>query len=317
MSEHPESQAGSWPNLFIPSAPKSGTSSLYRYFQGHPDIFMSVPKEPMFFLEDAPTREQEAAYIALFEQSGGAKFRGDGSNRYGAHPTAYVRIAERTKDPKFIFLLRNPIDRAWSHYTWARALGHETLPLLEAMQSEPSLAQTYGGARLGMFRNYERESTYAPIVARFVGHFGRTAVLVLVMEDLLAEPAKVLQECASFLGIAPFEGGTVVHANRTPHESAGRLFALLTMSEHSDPVVQRLQRITGPLAIRMGRSRRLVALRDGLVKKITPPRSEMSVEDRALLREMFRQDVAELRDLTGCRFAPWARDFPSEEVHES
>src|SRR3954452_11245731 len=78
------------PDLFIVGAPKSGTTSLYEYLKGHPDVFMSVVKEPCYFARDLALDDSgnflvygrdDKLYYDLFEDAGGAKRAGEGSTR--------------------------------------------------------------------------------------------------------------------------------------------------------------------------------------------------------------------------------------------
>jgi hypothetical protein len=83
--------AGRWPNLFIVGAPKCGTTSLYEWLKGHPDIHMSPFKEPCYFARDLAWEESgyylrhgvdRARYLELFEDAGAATRVGEASTRY-------------------------------------------------------------------------------------------------------------------------------------------------------------------------------------------------------------------------------------------
>src|ERR671937_272269 len=86
--------APNWPNLFIVGAAKAGTTSLSRYLNEHPDVYMSAMKEPHFFSHIEPDPrlaaffphvEDATAYLALFSNAGRARVRGEASTSYLTH----------------------------------------------------------------------------------------------------------------------------------------------------------------------------------------------------------------------------------------
>lgn len=109
------------PNLFIPGAAKSGSSSLHEYLKFHPDIFMSDIKEPHYFSHKENYYNRKSEYYGLFENTRSYKYRGESSTGYMVFPGVIDRIKNDIGDAKFIFVLRNPIDRCFSHYHWVRS----------------------------------------------------------------------------------------------------------------------------------------------------------------------------------------------------
>ena len=120
-----------WPNFLVIGAPKSGTTSLYHYLSQHPDIFLStVRKEGRFFsgvgdgsvywpdfyhFDTAPTVR---AYQSLFADRAGETRIGDVSPDYYAYSQIAARRALSYCGPgtRIVAILRQPVDRAWSHY---------------------------------------------------------------------------------------------------------------------------------------------------------------------------------------------------------
>lgn len=304
------SVAGVLPNLFIPAAPKSATNSLYRHLSAHPDIFLCVPKEPMYFLGETGDPAARATYLELFAAGADRRFRGDASNRYLASPDAVAKIRKLTDDAVFILMLRNPVERALSQYAWATSLGHESLPLTQAIEREPSFEEMYAGDRPGLFRNYLIESRYAVGYERLVEQFGTDRVLVLTSERLQSDPAGTIGRCTDFLGLAPLGRVSEIVANRTPGGRFDRLSAILTSSEHSDPRVGQVQRALAPLQRLAGRSRTALRIRDQVLELLGGTRADPGEDDRAMLRERLADDVARLRRLTGLELAEWSADFP-------
>ena len=113
------------PNLFIPGAAKSGTTPLHNLLNQHPEICMSKVKEPGYWknenFQEFKTIEKQN-YLDLFDKSS-CKIYGDSSTAYMYHQYFIKNINNNYKDsPKFIFVLRNPIDRCVSHYWWMKGL---------------------------------------------------------------------------------------------------------------------------------------------------------------------------------------------------
>ena len=114
------------PNLFIVGAPKSGTTSLYEYLKGHPQVFMSVVKEPCYFAADLAfdhsgnflVYEKDAQlYDDLFAEAGDAMLRGEGSTRYLYSHDAPALIHKASPDARIQqFLHMQPDGPVKFHY---------------------------------------------------------------------------------------------------------------------------------------------------------------------------------------------------------
>lgn len=118
-----------FPNLLIVGAAKSGTTSLYNYLSKHPDIFMSVNKEPHFLInkEIGSTRIPNGIndleeYTQLFINGSSFKYRGEASAMYLQFPDISIKNIRKYLSPKtkILIMLRNPIDRAFSGYHHVR-----------------------------------------------------------------------------------------------------------------------------------------------------------------------------------------------------
>lgn len=104
------------PNFLIVGAARAGTTSLYYYLKQHPDVFMSPKKEIDFFDVDKNFEKGLDWYERYFEGYTGQKAIGEASPLYMYLEKVPKRIAKVIPDVKLIFILRNPVDRAYSHY---------------------------------------------------------------------------------------------------------------------------------------------------------------------------------------------------------
>lgn len=103
------------PNFIIAGAAKTGSTSLYNYISQHPDIFMSTPKEPDFFIKK-DYKKNIISYKQLFKNTQNCKAVGEASVGYFNKPQTACRIKKTLSNPRIIIILRDPAERAYSHY---------------------------------------------------------------------------------------------------------------------------------------------------------------------------------------------------------
>ena len=144
------------PNFMIIGFPKCGTTSLYDYLTQHPQITPPLGKEIDFFdrlyergVNWYRVRFPGKAYNFFKHTASNKKiFTGEATPRYVFHPLALQRIKKLIPDSKFIILLRNPIDRAYSHYNMNFQNGYEYRTFEDAIEHEvtsynPLTSETY------------------------------------------------------------------------------------------------------------------------------------------------------------------------------
>ncbi|MCB0806731.1 MAG: sulfotransferase, partial [Bacteroidales bacterium] len=187
------------PNLIIPGAGKSGTSSLHRYLNLHPDIYMTENKEPFFFYRDKLYHNEKEWYKSLFEPGADKKYRGESSTAYLSHPTSIERMKNDLPDPRFIILLRNPVERIISHYFWLKGKGLEHRSLKDAVMYDKDydITEHYHIRKHG--KCYLQFSYYAKWVKIYYDVFGKENVLILTTESLKNKPLETLNQCFDFL----------------------------------------------------------------------------------------------------------------------
>jgi len=210
------------PDFLIIGAQKAATTALYAYLRWHPGITGPSFKEVSFF--DRHYVRGETWYRAHLPASPRlwlAKLRhgswplvGEASPSYLFHPLAPERVASLMPAAKLIAVLRNPVDRAFSHYQHEVALGREELSFEEALDQEDARMQ---GELERMVRDpeyfshawwsytYAARGRYADQLERWFAAFPRDQVLVLISEELLQEPAENYARTLDFLGAGRHE----------------------------------------------------------------------------------------------------------------
>jgi sulfotransferase family protein len=195
LASKPTAQArGRRPDFMIIGAMKSGTTTLYHYLGRYSRIFMCYPKEPMFF-----SRQYSKGldwYFSLFSGAGEDQICGEASTCYSRWPyfgNVAARIREAVPDSKFIYVMRHPVERAYSHYR------HEAeerqspgdsdfISFKRALEELPEIFQT------GLYRLQ---------IEKFLEYFPRDRLLPVFFEDLTRNPGPLLEEVQLFLGLEP------------------------------------------------------------------------------------------------------------------
>ncbi len=188
------------PDFIIIGAHKAGTTSLHHYFDQHPDVFMTVVKEPNYFTFDPTNSAHVGAkrsnyrvrslsdYEALFRASRPQNKRGDASPSYLHSRTAPFQIKELLPECRIIASLRNPVDRAYSAYQMAFRDGVTKLRVQEIRPGRDSWI-------LG--------SLYAESLKRYLEVFHDRQLRVILFDDLVANPSELMQELFRFIGVNP------------------------------------------------------------------------------------------------------------------
>jgi hypothetical protein len=216
------------PQFLILGAQRSGTTMLYKWITQHPQILPGAEKEIHFF--DRNFLNGVSWYRLHFptrRKLGSDRITGEATPYYLFHPRAPERIRRALPNVKMIALLRNPVERAVSHYFREVNLGHEDRPIEEALLLEESRLQpelekmqkdeSYF-SEVHHRKSYKTRGLYAEQLKRYFDLFERRQLLVLSSEEYFADPAKALHVIFSFLEI---NAGFLPH-KLAPQEIAGR-----------------------------------------------------------------------------------------------
>ena len=120
------------PNFFILGAGRSGSTFLWDLLRQHPNIFLTSPKEPNFFCKPYQGIKNPIDYFELFDSVSDEAIRGEASHAYLSNPTTAKVLKALFPESKFVVILRNPADRAYSLYHWMRRNGLEYINTFEA-----------------------------------------------------------------------------------------------------------------------------------------------------------------------------------------
>ena len=197
------------PNFFIVGTPKAGTTSLYYYLEEHPEIYMSPIKETNYFsfseIEGQGlyyTAEEyvrtAADYDAQFAGVTNEKAIGEASVSYLFYPEIPNKIKEFNPDARIIIVLRNPVDRGFSHYLMDKRLGFVNLSFDDIVDKKFKKKSDWL-----YYQQYITIGFYYEQVKRFQDTFGSEKVKVLFYEDIISNINGVVKDIYKFLEVEP------------------------------------------------------------------------------------------------------------------
>lgn len=220
---HEAKNAGRLPDFLLIGAQKGGTTFFYRVLCEHPLLQPTAEREVHYF--DLNYARGTSWYRSRFppaeKHNGRRTLTGEKTPYYLYHPACAQRAAETVPDAKLIVLLRNPVDRAYSHYHHRTKKGLETLGFEEALEAEEHrlageeeklLADEGYLSHNHQHFSYLSRGLYAEQLVRWHRRFDRDQVLVLRSEDLYESPHAVFAEAQRFLGLPVRRSGSIRRA---------------------------------------------------------------------------------------------------------
>jgi hypothetical protein len=285
------------PNFFLVGAPRAGSTSVYGALAGHPDVYVSPLKEPHYFAaktgraaevpsgpEQAPPSLDWEAYVALFAGATHERAVGEGSTSYLSSREAPVAISARFGDARILAVLRNPVDRLFSHYTWALGFGATREPF-----ASWALAEDESDAELDASRGRVGAGRYATHLERYLECFPRERVHIFLFEDFVQDPSAVMAGIFRFLGVDP---EVKVGLQGRKNETLVSRFPGLHRA--SEPARTFLRTILPAVAVQRARDWYHVR-----------PKAVISPEDRAQVLRLYEDEVHRLEKILGRDLSSW------------
>ncbi|WP_397403765.1 sulfotransferase domain-containing protein [Phenylobacterium sp.] len=196
-------------NFLIIGVQKGGTTALFDYLSDYPDVALSREKELHFFDDDTKDRAAPDydAYHARFDDPGGRPL-GEATPIYSYWPGALERIATYNPAMKLILVLRDPVERAWSHWRMEYARGVERERFARCIRQ--GRQRLFDAEPWGFHRefSYVERGFYGEQVERILTLFPREQLLILTSAGLESDPAGALASVRAFLGLPPGQAPT-------------------------------------------------------------------------------------------------------------
>lgn len=274
------------PNFLIIGAMKSGTTTLYHLLKSHPDIFMAENKEPQYFSDDIKFNKGLRWYESLFARHGNERLVGEASTNYAKYP-AFKNVPERIKrtlnDAKIIYVLRDPVDRIYSHFVHNYYMGREENDFESVVNKS---------------EHYINVSKYYYQIQQYLEYFDRDHIKVILLDDLNDHPAETMADIYRFLGVddkfTPAIMGERRHSTESKKGQSGFLMSMLRKVPFYHSISNNI-----PDSIKG-------ILNTILRKKVAPPvKPDASI--RRAIQKKLEQDILSLQDYLGRDLSHWLK----------
>lgn len=277
-----------WPDFYLVGAARSGTTSMFTLLKQHPEIWVSVLKEPHFFGTDLTrqphTVRDREVYGRFFEDAGEEQICGEGSVWYLLSKNAAAEIQEVRPEAKILIMLREPASMVQSlHSLYLRTGNEELEDLEEAVAAEDARRQGRRIPDTAYFPEgllYTEVASYTERVRRYLDTFGDNVRIVL-FDDFVADTPAVYRDTVSFLGVDP----DFVPNWDLPAANAAMRMGVLRQMRKLPPELRQVMRGSGKRHLGKG--------------------PQVRESFRAELRERFAPDVRNLSELIGRDLDHW------------
>jgi hypothetical protein len=294
-----------WPEFYLVGAPKAGTTSLYSYLAGYPEVFLPEQKEVWHFGADLDVRNRRRRspgdFLALYRDAPPGALRGAAYVWYLYSATAASEIATARPDARIVVALREPVAALHALHSEFVYDGNEDLEAFDAaLAAEPDRCagrRVPAEAHFPAGLCYRRTVRYAEQLERYLDRFGPDRVHVILFDDLVADPLRAAEGVVRFLGLRPRPEVPFPHANPNKRSRSALLRRFLASPP---PALRAAVRAAVPAGLRRGAYRRAVALNAS-----NPGRAALDPALRDALRAELEPEVAKLERLLGRSLAAW------------
>ena len=281
-----------WPDFFLVGAVKAGTTSLYRYLDQHPAVFLPRVKEPHHFaprfdpgpLDSSRAVRDREAYLALYAEAGRDRCAGDCSPYYLWDADSPRLIREVRPDARILMVLRNPVERAYSHFLMVARETRVRGSFLDELRTD----RDKRGRRWSESNLYFELGLYAGQLRRYRACFPEEQLRVTLYDDLVAGPDALVRNLWAFLGLPDTEASLDTATRHNPASVPRGPLARLALASRRGAHRLRLHRLL-PLGLK-------TALHDRVLLRPEPP-PPLPADARDWLRDAYRESVADLADL--------------------
>lgn len=301
-----------FPDFYIIGAAKAGTTSLVDMLRSHEVVFFPHEKEPHHFfvrederkwtivdgsrqrpLEETLPYGDEAGYLKLYESAPDGALRGDASTNYLVNATTAAAISRVRPDAKIIAILREPASRAYSAWLHARSRGEDS-----CASFAEALDECEAGSRTTSFAtDYLGDGEYDRHLARWNEVFGHR-MLVLLFEDMLADPQSIYDEVLDYLGLdrraLPSDDASHKNASMELTNPVARTFRM---------TAKRLRR-AAPGLFELPLFRKPYEL---LLSKMGKRPAKLDDADRDRLKRHYAPRIDTMAEMTGRDLSGWQR----------
>jgi hypothetical protein len=241
------------PDYLIIGVQRAGTTSLHRYLVQHPAVVTLLRTKGVHYFDTNYGKgiDWYASHFPttlyghyLRARHGVRLITGEASPYYVFHPQVPYRVARHLPDARLILLLRDPVQRAYSHYQHEVARGFETLGFEEAIRAEPErlageherlLAEPFYNSFAHQHHSYLARGHYDDQLATWRSLFPDRQLLVLSSERFFAEPDRAFRRVLDFLELPPFTPAVYERHNAHDYRQMGESMQAMLVEHYRQP----------------------------------------------------------------------------------
>jgi hypothetical protein len=287
------------PNFICPGAQKSATTTLYNLLHQHPDVYLPDVKELHFFDNEEKYLKGISWYEKeFFSEVKGEKVIGDITPIYMYLDYIPQRIYNALgENIKFIFMLRNPIDRAYSHYWMSNRRGYEKESFEKAIELEKDRV------RIGNFEkinfSYIERGFYSKQIKNFLYYFPKKNMKFILFEDLIWDTSDIMKQILSFLEV---DSNISINYNiKSNPAKMPKSIMLRDFIQKPSTLVKETTKLLIPN--KKLRSKAIQAIENINYRKFKKP--DLKLETRYKLLKIYEEDIKKLENVINKDLSLW------------
>jgi hypothetical protein len=214
------------PDVVIGGAPRSGTTFLCELLDKHPDVHVARPfiPEPKVCLTPHPDGDPGilGRYLSFFDSAPDSALRVEKTSYYFENAAARERLARLLPGVRYIFILREPVARAYSNWRWSSRNGIETLPFADAIAREGQRPSPFP-PEMEYVRpfDYMTRGRYGTLAEAWLRAVGVERVAFYLLEDVVRSPESFVERLQRFIGVRALPWADLFTAPINPNAPGG------------------------------------------------------------------------------------------------
>lgn len=286
------------PNFFCVGAQKAGTTSLHYILNQHSEIFLPEVKEIHFFNRDENYKKGLSWYSDFYKNVNNQKAIGEICPDYIYNNNCPERIFNYNPNAKLILILRNPAERAFSHYKMRFGRGDENRSFKEIVNKEVELIAN--NQKYPLPDHYLARGFYDKQIERYYKLFDKKNILILKFEqDFLKKRKETIETILKFINVNSTEQ-LALNVKATPQVSwkSQKIFKLLNTK---NKINQFAKKIINNKQLRI----KLKYFFSSLNQKSNKNNKELLEQKQYLINEVFKESITNLENITNISFNDW------------
>ena len=275
---------------------KAGTTSFHDFLLQHPSIGLPHHKETHFFVRDSEYKKGISHYFNYnFKKIKKDQVLGEINPQFCYVSKTAHRLKECFANLKVIMIIRNPVDRAFSHYLMTKRRGLEDLTFKEAVEKEESRLIDENGE---LHFSYINRGMYLDQIMRYEQLFGKENVKVILFKDFIKSTPKVMEEVCNFIGVPQFNFNINIQSNRASESKSKWLRDFLYRPSL-------LKKILGKLLISQ-------KMRDNVAQKLAKANLKPAKKERLdatikkeIYHQYFKEEIEALEKMLQVDLSSW------------